>query len=173
MLSVAKEMQRIHQESGVIHGDAGSRNIMVDPKHPEKIHFLDFGFAYPADGLAKVNYESNDSASDLTSCDMAPERIPNRKLKARPVQDVYSLAKTLNKLIKRRDPEWKQAFSDQFPSVKNFIRNGILNWQKRPNLETFIQHLESNLDWKANLPENMEEIANALEKKILMNAKCY
>src|SRR3990167_6345243 len=77
MLRVAQELQRLHTEAGIIHGDAGGRNIMVTEKDDDYIiRFLDFGLAYRADGYAKVNF-SKDAPSGETSSDMAPERYPN------------------------------------------------------------------------------------------------
>lgn len=158
ILRVAEELNRIHVEAEIIHGDAGARNILVKKNKKDfDIHFLDFGLAYRADGYAKVNYEK-DSPSDTTSGDLAPERIPNRKLKARPAQDVYALAKTFRKLIKKRASEWQQDFYSKFPVIKNFIKSGIRDWKERPDLQEFIRSLQSSLDWKKNLPESLETL---------------
>ncbi len=165
MLRVAEELNRIHVEAGIIHGDAGARNIIVKRNKDDfDIHFLDFGLAYRADGYAKVNYEK-DSPSDTTSGDLAPERIPNRKLKARPAQDVYALAKTFRKLVKKRDAEWQQDFYSKFPVIKNFIKSGIRDWKERPDLQEFIHNLQSSLDWKTNLPESMDDLISDIDNE--------
>lgn len=162
MLRVTQELQRIHAEAGIIHGDAGGRNIMVTEEDGDYIvRFLDFGLAYRADGYAKVNF-SKDAPSDTTSSDMAPERYANRRLKARPVQDVYSLAKTFWKLIKRRNDEWKEDFLSRYPVINQFINNGTLDWKERPELPDLIHDLECNLDWRAHLPKEFGSLIKAL-----------
>lgn len=171
MLRVTEELQRLHIETGIIHGDAGGRNIMVSEHGDDyEIHLLDFGMAYRIDGYAKTNYEKS-SASDTTSSDMAPERLPNRRLKARPSQDVYSLAKTFWKLIKYRDPEWRQQFLEQFPVIHQFIKDGSRDWKDRPELSEFIIKLESNLDWQLHLPEEISELTDELADRNFARAK--
>lgn len=172
MLRVAEELNRIHVDAGIIHGDAGARNIMVTRNEDDDfdVHFLDFGLAYRADGYAKVNYEK-DSPSDTTSGDLAPERFPNRKLKARPAQDVYALAKTFRKLIKKRDPDWQQDFYSKFPVINNFIKSGIRDWKERPDLQEFIHNLQSSLDWKENLPESIQPLINDIENESWIKLK--
>lgn len=171
MLRVAKELQRLHVESGIIHGDAGGRNIMVNQNGDDyNIHLLDFGMAYRIDGYAKTNYEKA-SSSDTSSSDLAPERRPNRRLKARPSQDVYSLAKTLWKLIKYRDQEWLQDFLEAFPVIHQFIKDGKRDWKERPKLSDFIRKLEYNLDWKCHLPDELSKLVDELADENFARAK--
>jgi ankyrin repeat protein len=166
MLRVAEELHRLHVEAGLIHGDAGARNILVDNVDDDyNVHLLDFGMTYPADGYAIVNFEKPTS-SDITSADMAHERYPNRKLKARPAQDVFTIAKTFRKLIKKRDTEWLDEFYARFPVIKNFIKMGLRKYLKnRPYLADFIENLESNLDWMVNLPKSVNKIAVTIESE--------
>lgn len=171
MLRVTQELQRLHVETGIIHGDAGGRNIMVNQDGDDyDIHLLDFGMAYRIDGYAKTNYEKA-SSPDTTSSDMAPERLPNRRLKARPSQDVYSLAKTLGKLIKHRDHAWQQNFIETFPVIHQFIKDGKRDWKERPELSIFIHQLESTLDWQAHLPDEISELADDLADGNYAHAK--
>ncbi|ALA24813.1 hypothetical protein AVI51_01920 [Piscirickettsia salmonis] len=81
ILAVALELQRIHQ-SGVIHGDIRSDNIIIEEKNGIfNAKFIDFGWAY--------EYPSDDNVI-VTKCSyFAPERA-KIDLKAHPSQDIYS-----------------------------------------------------------------------------------
>ena len=153
-LRVWQELQRIHDEQK-IHGDAGERNVHIKSIKKDgvivdfKVHFMDFGLGYKRSGDANVGFTKD---KPCETSDMAPERQTNRKLKAHPAQDVYSIAYAINEsLDEMKNPEFKKSFFENYPVVKNFISNGLLkDWKRRPNLADSISHLESDLNWKAN-----------------------
>lgn len=136
ILNVAAELRRLHNR-GIIHGDAGSRNILIT-KHGAR--FIDFGMAYYKRGLAITGYAS--SASDEESNELAPERVPDERLKAHPGQDVFSLAKTLRKVTRLFNDDWLQEFYEQYPAIESFIDDSITDEAKeRPKLQIFVKEL--------------------------------
>ncbi len=170
MLRLAEELQRIH-DVGIIHADIGLRNVMVRHSKSNRdyvIHFIDFGMAYKKNGYATVNFQSHKpttkSGKKASSTEMAPERFPNRKLKAHPRQDVFSLAKTLNKMIKHRRATWRKNFANQYPFIKSFITTGSdKNPVNRPSLPEFIVKLRNHIDCQETLPADLFNLVLALE----------
>lgn len=161
ILAVSKENHRILTDHKIVHADAGERNILMSDDG--KPHFIDFGLAYRLGGYASTGF----IAKNPDHSDMAPEREGKiTKLKAHPEQDVFSQAITFKDLIEEKGAKWMRGFFARYPVVRNFINNGSLkNWKQRPaGFEDFIQHLESNIDWKTHLPAGMEELVDALHE---------
>lgn len=178
MLRVAEECQRLH-DAGVIHGDIGSRNILTRHNETKKdyhVQYIDFGMAYKINGYATVNFtigkKITKSGRKISSGEMAPERYANRKLKAHPRQDVYSLAKTFNKMIKNRDADWLEAFKKQYPFIQSFITKGSdISPSKRPSLPDFIARLKNYIDCLESFPLNISQLITALEQDGLSAAR--
>lgn len=148
ILNVANELQRLH-DLGIIHGDIGSRNILIT-HHGAR--FIDFGMAYYKRGLAKTGYEP--AAPDKPSDEMAPERIPDVRLKAHPSQDIYSLGKTLCKVFQLFNDDWLQEFHEEYPAIESFIEFSTrINAAERLALPPFIDELEQQI-YQAIDPSN-------------------
>ena len=130
MLSVAKELDRLH-ENNIVHGDIKTSNILVNGTD---VYFIDFDFSYYADKLATTT-----SVSHKTCQHWAPERTnTRRKIDASTNQDVYSFAMLFDKRLLNKD--FLDTHIESYLDI--YREQATSNPACRPSLSTFIHAFE-------------------------------
>jgi ankyrin repeat protein/predicted Ser/Thr protein kinase len=133
---VADELYQLH-ELQIIHGDLTHNNILVAVEANQYIiRFVDFGFAYPANGEIKILCTSDKR--------YPPERQKN-STKPSPKQDIYMLGKTFEKFIGNH-PNY-DTLRLHYPSIPTFISLSIHEDPlHRPSLKSFCDSLKSEIN---------------------------
>lgn len=140
ILHMVKELQRIHNLK-IIHSDYSPANVLIDIDNNQKIEvsLVDFGYSsWLHDPCVKtLEFKPGEDTK------WYPPEIRVRLgtiVKPNTNQDVYSLAATLDIMLKKS--KLYDELKYQFPSIPNFISKAIKNKPKeRPTLEAFSEEL--------------------------------
>ncbi len=171
MLRVAQALQQLHDD-GVIHGDVGSRNILISADGDDFIvQFIDFGLSYPINGYATSGFlRAPPNASYVL--DIAEERYAAGKVRAHPSQDVFTLGKVFETLLMKMTKKIDKEIRLKFPCIMDFIKTAITDTiEDRPTLHSLIVALEPLADWKMKFNPCTRALIHALTLPTYNEAK--
>lgn len=164
---IAKEVNRLHQECSIIHGDLSAGNIIISPELTVKI--IDFSFACTT-GSRITTFELEPNQKTY----IAPERInAKRSVKGHPLQDVYTLAVVFKQIYQMVfDFADQLRFLQHFPCIENFITDGLNN---NPSARQSLPELIANMQKQMFMPKMMTYayLAKKTELRLLLGPEQF